>query len=176
MNRILFCLGLIVAFQPVLRAQDAAMVERVNRLSVYVDELMADKVRYQKQILDLEREVESLKRELKRVEAGASNDDVKALANTVRELDARHQKDMKSVADTLDKLAKTAARPATPAPAPRASGWDHTIEAGQTLSAIAQAYRDHYGVKTTASDILKANPGLDERRLQIGQVIFVPEK
>jgi len=157
------------------------MVERVNRLSVYVEELQADKARQQKQITDLTREVGRLHEQLERASSGVSREDVQALANAVSQLERKQREDMKSVANEIEKLGKAsaaAARASNPAPSPRAalSGWDHTIASGDTLSAIAQAYQKAYGTKATPDDILKANPGLKATSLQIGQVIIVPDK
>jgi len=181
MNRIIFCLGLIIALEGSLHAQDAALVERVNRLSVYVEDLQADKVRQQKQITDLSREVQSLRDQLQRASDDASRADLQALANTVTQLERKQREDMKSVADAIDKLGKTAAAAARSSAPSRpsqtaGSGWKHTIESGNTLSAIAEAYRKAYGTKATPDDILKANPGLKANSLQIGEVIIVPQK
>jgi hypothetical protein len=44
----------------------------------------------------------------------------------------------------------------------------HVIKAGETINLLAL----HYGV--TAAAILKANPGLDPTRLQLGKVIAIP--
>jgi LysM repeat protein len=52
-------------------------------------------------------------------------------------------------------------------------GFEHVIAPGDTLSTIAQAYREK-GVKVTSEQILKANPGLKEKSLQPGQKIFIP--
>lgn len=181
MNRIILCLALIVTFESPLLAQDPALVERVNRLSVYVEELMADKVRYQKQITDLTREVADLREELQRAKGGASQEDVAAVIQTVQQLERKHRQDMDLVARQIEDLGKktsSAARArSSSTSAPRAErGFEYTIEPGNTLSAIAQAYRDQKGLKITADDILQANPGLDPKRLQVGQVIFIPEK
>ncbi|HZI31773.1 MAG TPA: LysM domain-containing protein, partial [Candidatus Binatia bacterium] len=63
---------------------------------------------------------------------------------------------------------------ATPAPAVPQKGYEHKVEAGETISAIAKAYRDQ-GVKVTVSDILKANPKVDPTKLYVGQKIFIPD-
>ena len=67
----------------------------------------------------------------------------------------------------------TAGRNATPppapvAPAPTGSGYNHTVESGQTLSLIARGY----GV--TVAAIKQAN-GLKSDNLRIGQVLFIPD-
>lgn len=65
----------------------------------------------------------------------------------------------------------TAARNSTPPPAPPAptsSGYNHIVEAGQTLSEIARGY----GV--TVNAIKQAN-GLKSDNLRIGQKLFIPD-
>ena len=54
--------------------------------------------------------------------------------------------------------------PATPAAAPRT----HIVKAGETPGVIARKY----GVKVEA--LMAANPGLDPRRLRVGQTLAVP--
>jgi len=53
-------------------------------------------------------------------------------------------------------------------------GYEHTVESGQSLSLIIQAYREK-GVKVTQKQVLDANPGLNLNRLQPGQKIFIPD-
>ena len=65
----------------------------------------------------------------------------------------------------------TAGRNATPPPAPPVStesGYNHTVESGQTLSLIAREYR------VTVAAIKQAN-GLKSDNLRIGQVLFIPD-
>ena len=52
-------------------------------------------------------------------------------------------------------------------------GYDYTIQRGDTLLAIAKAYREQ-GIKVTTDQILKANPGLDPKSLIVGKKIFIP--
>ena len=178
MNRFIIFIGLLVGFQVAVQAQDPALVERVNRLSVYVEELQADKVRYQKQITDLQREVDALRSEVQTLKGGANQQDVANVAEAVKQLDRKHRSDMELVATKFDELGKKASssqRSQNTAQPKQEQGWYHTIEPGNTLSAIAKAYRDNYGIKTTPDDILKANPGLKADKLQIGQEIFIPD-
>jgi len=62
--------------------------------------------------------------------------------------------------------------PTTPA-APDKGHYEYTIHEGDTLNAIAKAYSDQ-GVHITTDQILKANPGLKERSLRVGQKIVIP--
>jgi LysM repeat protein len=57
--------------------------------------------------------------------------------------------------------------------APVEKGYEYTVQSGDTLSAIVQAYRDQ-GVKVTVDDVLKANPSLKPSSMRVGQKIFIP--
>lgn len=52
--------------------------------------------------------------------------------------------------------------------APAAFAQRHTVKAGETATLIAK----RYGVRVEA--LMAANPGLEPRRLQVGQALFVP--
>lgn len=49
------------------------------------------------------------------------------------------------------------------------SGYSHTVEAGQTLSAIALAY------KVSVKAIMQANNITDPTKLRVGQTLFIPD-
>jgi LysM repeat protein len=55
------------------------------------------------------------------------------------------------------------------AKASQKSGYSHVVEAGQTISAIAQAY------KVSTSSILKANKIKDPTKIRVGQELFIPD-
>ncbi len=63
--------------------------------------------------------------------------------------------------------AVSASRPPTPA---KQTGYNHTVESGQTLSLIAREY------KTTVSEIMRANNLSNADQLRVGMVLFIPEK
>lgn len=69
---------------------------------------------------------------------------------------------------------KVAASPALPdaaaAATPRALPGTHTIAKGETLETVADKY---LGSKTRWRELLPLNPGLDPKKLQIGQVLRV---
>ena len=52
-------------------------------------------------------------------------------------------------------------------------GYDYTVQTGDTLSVIVQAFRRR-GIQVTADQILKANPGLNWSRMRVGQKILIP--
>lgn len=49
------------------------------------------------------------------------------------------------------------------------SGYEHIVQSGETISAIAQAY------KVSAQSILKANKIKDPTKIRVGQKLFVPD-
>ena len=66
--------------------------------------------------------------------------------------------------------------PSDPAPAEATPqhGYEYPVQSGDTLSAIARAYKDK-GVKVTVQQIEKANPGLTATTLYVGKTIFIPD-
>ena len=50
---------------------------------------------------------------------------------------------------------------------------EYVVQSGDTLDAIAQAYREK-NIKVTVAQILNANPGLKPERMKVGQTIFIP--
>ena len=62
--------------------------------------------------------------------------------------------------------------PPAPTPAPAATGGTYTIKKGDTFIKIA---REVYGNASRMHAIQAANPGVDPRKLKIGQVINLPD-
>ncbi|NOS70539.1 MAG: LysM peptidoglycan-binding domain-containing protein [Verrucomicrobia bacterium] len=57
--------------------------------------------------------------------------------------------------------------------AEKVHGYEHTVATGDTIGAILKAYNEA-GVGVTIEALLEANPGLESKRLKVGQKIFVP--
>jgi LysM repeat protein len=106
---------------------------------------------------------------------------VAALESQLRALDAARERDRKEIIDTLtarisqvvSASGAARARPAAqPQTAPRRNGpqegYEHVVEAGQSLSAIAAAY----GVSPKA--IIEANNLTNPNVLRVGQKLFIP--
>ncbi len=81
-----------------------------------------------------------------------------------------------------------ATRPSAPPPstskpsAPPANlkGWNHTIQAGEFVGRVIEAYNDAWKAKggkgnITLSDVKKANPNVNVDNVQVGQEIFLPQ-
>jgi LysM repeat protein len=186
-------LTLSIAFtNPPARGQDAATEEKLNKLSGQIEDLLAARVADQKKMAEMSREIESL-RELASKPTGnyASQDDMKRLAEVVKEIDRKRMEDYDKIQAQMVKIGKVVA--ATPAPVRKATapvtkstdtntndkaastekGYEHVVQSGDTLSAIVQAYREK-NIKVTADQILKANPGLKPNALRPGQKIWIP--
>lgn len=181
------------------QAQDAAVEERLNKLSGYIEELQAAKVGMDKRITALVKEVESVRDANKANGNLATQDDIKRLADAIKEVDRKRLEDYEKIHQALEKLAKVLSAPLPAAtgggvakkPKERAvvpnesdsgkaagrgseKGFEHTIAAGDTLSTIAQAYRQELKIKVTVDQILKANPGLKPNSLIAGKKIWIP--
>jgi LysM repeat protein len=176
------------------RAQDAATQQQLDKLSAQIQDLTDAQVQQSKRIEALEKEVADMGDKVNQpvVNNSASVDDLKKLAEQVQEIDQKRQDDRELILKQLEKLARVPAGgshhaaynpPPTDetdnsAPTPDAnaaqSGHPYTIAAGDTLAAIAKAYRAQ-GVKVTTRQILAANPGLDANKLYVGKKIFIPD-
>ncbi len=171
-------------------AQDSATQDQLDKLSGQIQDVLAAQAAQEKRIEALERQISNLGSQpnLAGASGFASQDDLQKLAQQVQEIDKKRQEDNERVLKELEHLDKAlgASPPSrksppetTPEPLKTHStgggqtGYDYTIHKGDTLLAIAKAYRDQ-GVKVTTDEILKANPGLDPKTMKVGQKIFIP--
>jgi LysM repeat protein len=191
MKRIAICaLGIALAAGPALRAQDAATEERLNKLSGQIQDLQAGQEALGKHFDSLGKAIESLRGQMDKPSGNyASDEDLKRLAEAVKEIDRKRLEDYEKIHTELKNLGKSLAAPAPPvhksAPAPVNDSptsekssisdkvFEYQVKKGDTLSIIAQAYRDN-NIKVTTDQILKANPGLKAEKLRVGQKIFIP--
>lgn len=75
----------------------------------------------------------------------------------------------KRLTDLAKKREAEAKQAAKEAAAAQKSGYNHVVEAGQTLSAIAQAY------KVSVKSIIQANNIKDPTKVRVGQKLFIPD-
>lgn len=173
----LICL-LLITLTPALRAQDAATQEQIDRLRSELTALQTANVELQKRLTDVLKEVQELRQQMAKPQGNyAGADDVKALAEAVKEVDRKREVDRELILAEIKKASRAVA--ATPAPnpqssAPSASGFKYTVQSGDTLSAIVSAYR-RGKVNVTVEDVLKANPGLKANSMKVGQTIVIPD-
>lgn len=179
------------------RAQDAAVEERLNKLSGQIEDLLAAKAEQDKRISALVKEIEGLREQVGKPTGNYANaDEVRRLADSLKEVDRNRVADNERIVKQIENIGKVAANAARteshPAPprnngessgstrtattAPRSgneSGYEYVIAPGDTFSTIAEAYRLK-GVKTSAEQIQKANPEVKAKSLRVGQKIFIP--
>ena len=175
---------------PAARSQDAATEERLNKLSGQIEDLIAAQKELKQRITALTRELESVREQSAKPSANyAAADDLKHLAEAVKEVDRKRLEDYDKIHAELLKLGKSLSTPAAPIRKPTPTntmdgppgdkggspqkGYDYTIEPNDTLGAIVKAYKEK-NINVTIDQILKANPGLDPNRLKVGKKIFIP--
>lgn len=193
MKRIsLMLVALALCSAPALRAEDAATEERLNKLAGRMDDLVAGQESLRNRIQALEREIEAVREQVSKPTGNyASQDELKRLADAVKEVDQKRIKDAEQVQAQFVKLSKVVSTPpATPTKkpvtnsssertaieanaAPEKGFGEYTIQKNDTLSLIVQAYREK-NIKLTADQIIKANPGLVAEKLKVGQKIWIP--
>jgi LysM repeat protein len=187
----------LAASPPALRAQDAATQQQLDQLSGQIQSVTDALAAQNKRIDDLEQKINDLQDKLNQPGGNnfASQDDLKKLADQVQQIDQKRQADNDQTLKELERLEKalnvpaghrsdegagndttpttTVTTPTTPGGTPQ-KGYNYQIKAGDTIAAIAKAYREQ-GIKVTTSQILAANPGLNPNRLKTGQTIFIPQ-
>ena len=177
------------------RGQDAATQQQIDKLSGQIQDILVTQETQTKRLDALEKQISDMGDKLNQPAAAndsASADDLKKLAAQVQEIDKKRQDDNELILKQIEKLAKVgggsvaghksasgtspaaASGGSTPGAAGPQKGYDYTVASGDTVSAIAKAYRAQ-GVKVTTAQILAANPGLDATKLYVGQKIFIPD-
>ena len=185
---LLATLGLCAA--PALRAQDAATQERLDKLAGRIEDLTAAQDALRKQMNGLSKELESVREQSGKPNTSyARQEDLKGLAESIKEVDRKRMDDAEKIHSELLKLRKALEVPLAP-PKPKTSSvpkdkpasdkpardekvFPYVIQSGDTLSAIVQAYKEK-NIKVTAAQILNANPRLKAERLIVGTKIFIP--
>lgn len=164
--------------------------EQYQRLQAKVEESLEAQSLIHKRLSALADELRALQQELDRKGGDfATRDELRKLADAVREVDKRREDDRREILEAIRKLASQPAPAPPPArvvkekstepepaatPATPQKGYEYEVLGGDTLSAIAAAYRAN-GIPVTPDQILKANPGLVASRLIPGRKIFIPD-
>ena len=185
-------LTLITAVVPRVHAQDSATQAQLDKITGDIQDVQDSLSAQDKRITALEKKISDMEDKLNQPAASdsASADDVKKLAEQVQEIDQKRQEDNQKIMKALEKLSRGGGShtpDVSPNPTPidtgtttptqtsggPQNGYYYTIAPGNTLSAIAKAYRAQ-GVKVSVDEILKANPGLSANNLIVGKKIFIP--
>lgn len=186
-----------------LEAQDASAIadrqaaeERYQQLAGKVQDLAEAQQAQAKRLEALAEEIRSLRGELGRANPDVvQREELRKLAEEVREIDEKRTKDKELILSELAKLGKpspvtkgkatTKTKPdsSTDSTAGRATekayeGFEHSVKSGETLMAIVQAYNKEHGLKLTVEQVLQhpLNAGLKPEKLRIGQTVFIPAK
>ena len=189
MKRILIWIFIVGFSVTAARAQDAATQQQLDQINGRLQDLIDAQAVQAKRITALEKDISDLRD--KSNGSGVSADDLQKLANQVQEIDKKRQEDRELILKEIAKLGKAGGTPvsspvhkspptlSTPPAEPGLTGtgpqkgYEYKVAEHDTLSIIAKAYRDQ-GIKVTAEQILKANPGLNPNSLKVGQKIFIP--
>jgi LysM repeat protein len=149
---------------PQQRQQAAAREKAAQR---HAEERM---YRVQGQVESMEMESARLLQEIEQLrgEVRSYSSQIAQLNSSMKSLEAKQAREMNELISRVEALLKksVASRPA-PKPA-RGAGREHVVEAGHTLSAIAQAYG------STVKAIKDAN-NLKSDNIYVGQKLFIPE-
>ena len=172
-------------------ADREAAEERYRRMNTAVEGLLAAQAEQQRRIESLATELRQLRLENAKPQGDfVSQDQLRQLVDTVRELDRKREADRRMILEEIENLGKTFAeslRAATPRPTereqtpPSTAAYnevaEHTVEQGQTLSAIVAAYNAEYkkrGKRTSLKLVLDANPSIKPEAMAVGQKVVVP--
>jgi LysM repeat protein len=190
MKRIsIFLTALALCGTPIARGQDAATKERLDQLSGQISDINDTLQAFGKRLDALAKDVENLRDQASKPAANyASQDELKRIADALTEVDRKRKEDAEKIATELLNIRKGLLKDTSPPPGKKShgtpppekttsdkpqEGFNYDIKSGDTLGAIAQAYKEK-GVKVTVQQILDANPGLKAGRLIVGKTIFIP--
>lgn len=178
-----------------VHAQDTATQQQLDKLSGQIQDLLEAQAKQGKQIDDLNKQISELSDKVNTPAANpdtATEEELKKVAAEVQQVDQKRLDDRALILKEIDKLGSVGStsshKSSTPVkatsddagtgaaagPAVPQKGYDYEVKAGDTVKAIAKAYREQ-GVKVTSTQILQANPGLDANKLYVGKKIFIPD-
>ena len=189
MKRISILLAIFLAVPLFARAQDAATEEQLNKLRGEITALQASNVDLQKRHADVLKELQEVREQAAKPQGNfASAEDLKQLAEKVREVDRKRAEDRELILEEIKKLGKSMSgsggtRPKKTEETPKAKtetptgpekGYEYVVQSGDTISAVVQAVNREKGTKLTVDQVLKANPTLKPESLKVNQKIFIP--
>jgi nucleoid-associated protein YgaU len=163
-----------------LRLEQQDLEERLRRQKALLEELQETQDAQRRRIDRLVEEIKAVRLQATSASEGAvTREDLKKIYEKLREVDQKREEDKELILKEIQKLAKAPAsvpeKKSEPEPPPPKdeTGYEYIIQPGDTLSDLVTAFRDK-GVKVTLKQVLDANPGLDPKKLRVGQKVFVP--
>lgn len=175
------------------------MQENLRAMNARIEDLEASNHSLKARLDDLRRELQQLREESRKLgDQSNLQDQIRKLADGIKDVDAKRRADNEKVLGELAKLSRQMAETPvvvpptpklpstsshTPAPAdtePKASkpavsekGIEYMIKSGDTLSGIVAACRAK-DLKVTQKMLREANPDLNWDKLRVGQKVFIP--
>lgn len=162
---------------------------RFRSIVAKIDDILGIQATLQRRINDLAAELAALREEQSRITTQTVRpDDLKKLADKIREIDQKREEDKRLILEELRKLAQTplpepkprkedskpSPEPSQTQPSIPQKGYEYVVKEGDTISAIVEAYRQN-GVNVTVDMVLKANPNVKPKSLRVGQKLFIPD-
>jgi LysM repeat protein len=152
----------------ILQAQSENREREFSKLKAEVAELQTALDEAKKELSHRKNEYEALKAALEKSETNRA-EERKVLLNEIGKLVAG----AKATKNSEPKPVKT--EPKNDEPVAQEKGYHHTVESGESLWAIVQAYREQ-GVTVTVDEVRKANNLNKNNALKTGQTLFIPKK
>ena len=168
--------------------QNRALIENVNRLLGQLEDLLQSYNALKKEVDILQIELRKTRAEsLKSKPDSITKSDIEGLTKAIREVDRKRSADKELILKEIRNIARNSnnnSRPITTTPSTTnrkpQKGFEHTVQSGETISAIIAAYNEQLKIeggkkRITLNSVLKANPKLNPRSIQIGQILFIPD-
>jgi len=144
-----------------MRGRVEAMEIELERVSQQLNTLSTDQSRgLQSQMQGFNATLDDLQKRIRAVDTARENDK--------KEIVDSLSKRIQSVLSTPSARSSTSGGSSAPKRAVSNEGYEHTVQSGETLSAIAKAYG------TSAADIIQANNLKSADVLRVGQKLFIP--
>lgn len=145
-----------------------AQTNQMNQVSSSISALQNSNAEIVRTVNDLNQKIVTLEQRNATLE--------KNISSLQQQITAEKQERQTTINKMIDQISKEVSKASAPAPAAAASGpvgsgsfFEHKVESGQTLGAIAKAY----GV--TVQEIMTANR-MKDANLRVGQTLYVPKK
>lgn len=153
-----------------VRTELVNLGERVEQITERLDTIENQNDRLTKQIEILERAMRDA-RDVSISDARKLTTQLTTLKKEIVAVDTARREDRKIIVDEITaRVAEMMKQLAPAAPSMRSqSGYEHTIQPGQTLSEIAAHY------KVTTDRIVEANKLANPNSIRVGQKLFIPD-
>ncbi len=163
------------------RAERTKLLRAADQIELFTQQAETQRTEIaalQTQVTDLKSQLAAQTQELAAIRAALEKSEVarakerETLLAEVSKLVAGHSSPPASIAAASPPITTPAAPSAGSA---KEKGYWHTVESGQTLSAIAAAYQEQ-GVHVTVEELRRKNKLSKDAKLKVGQKLFIPKE